>query len=207
MPANTSSGATGLLIDHINPGDTVDVTVDCLQLEKGAFATSYIPTTTTAVTRNADVVTVPTTGWNTAAGTFIGVMTPSPANYGSVVGWGASYQSLSLANEMGSYWMVDYVQSGTYHYSSIAPPIGYAVWAGTWNTGGPVLTYMNNIESSRTTDNYVLPVGGLTASTANIGYTYGAMTWGAPIQRLIVYNSALSSGNVSTVTSAVQNGP
>ena len=37
-----------------------------------AFASSYIPTTTAAVARNADVLTYPTTGWlNAAAGTFL----------------------------------------------------------------------------------------------------------------------------------------
>lgn len=43
-----------------------------VQLEAAAFASSYIPTTTAAVTRNADVLTYPTTGWyNAAAGTFM----------------------------------------------------------------------------------------------------------------------------------------
>ena len=42
------------------------------QLEAAAFASSYIPTTTAAVTRNADVLTYPTTGWlNAAAGTLM----------------------------------------------------------------------------------------------------------------------------------------
>ncbi len=41
------------------------------QTELGTFASSYIPTTTAAVTRNADVLTYPTTGWlNASAGTI-----------------------------------------------------------------------------------------------------------------------------------------
>ena len=42
-----------------------------VQLEAGAFASTYIPTTTLAVARNADVLTYPTTGWLSAtAGTI-----------------------------------------------------------------------------------------------------------------------------------------
>ena len=42
------------------------------QSELGAFATSYIPTTSATVTRNADSATVPTGTWyNTAQGTFV----------------------------------------------------------------------------------------------------------------------------------------
>lgn len=45
-----------------------------------AFASTYIPTTTATVTRNADVLTYPTTGWlNAAAGTVV-VQATAPAD-------------------------------------------------------------------------------------------------------------------------------
>lgn len=45
------------------------------QVEQAAFASSYIPTTTVAVTRNADVLTYPTSPWlNASAGTFFAQM-------------------------------------------------------------------------------------------------------------------------------------
>jgi len=51
------------------------------QLEAGAFATSYIPTTTTALTRNADVATMTGTNFsdwfNPSEGTFTSRYTPS----------------------------------------------------------------------------------------------------------------------------------
>lgn len=53
---------------------TVAGTVQYAQLEAGAFATSYIPTTTTALTRNADVATMTGTNfsdwYNASEGTF-----------------------------------------------------------------------------------------------------------------------------------------
>lgn len=53
---------------------TVAGTVQFAQLEAGAFATSYIPTTTTSLTRNADAVTMTGTNFsdwfNAAEGTF-----------------------------------------------------------------------------------------------------------------------------------------
>lgn len=53
---------------------TVSGTVQYAQLEAGAFATSYIPTTTTALTRNADVATMTGTNFsdwfNASEGTY-----------------------------------------------------------------------------------------------------------------------------------------
>ena len=54
---------------------TVTGTVQFAQLEAGAFATSYIPTTTAALTRNADVATMTGTNFsdwfNASEGTFV----------------------------------------------------------------------------------------------------------------------------------------
>ena len=54
---------------------TVTGTVQFAQLEPGAFATSYIPTTTTSLTRNADVASMTGTNfsnwYNATAGTFV----------------------------------------------------------------------------------------------------------------------------------------
>lgn len=62
------------------------------QFEAGAFATSYIPTTTTALTRNADVATMTGTNFsswfNASEGTFVAQYFPNavaPATTGQVV--------------------------------------------------------------------------------------------------------------------------
>jgi hypothetical protein len=57
----------------VAPGQAINRTVriSVPQLEQGAFATSYIPTTAAAVTRQADNIVVPTGAWyNQSAGTF-----------------------------------------------------------------------------------------------------------------------------------------
>lgn len=61
------------------------VTGSCteVQLELGSFATSYIPTTSTAVTRNADVLTYPTAGNIGTTGTVYLEFTPTHAPSGT----------------------------------------------------------------------------------------------------------------------------
>lgn len=73
----TSSGGAGSLRLQLLGGrgvDVADFAIYGAQLEAGAFATSYIPTTTTALTRNADVATMTGTNFsdwfNASEGTF-----------------------------------------------------------------------------------------------------------------------------------------
>lgn len=74
----TSTGTSGTFRIQLVGGGSTPNTMDLLlwgaQLETGAFATSYIPTTTTALTRNADVATMTGTNFsdwfNASEGTF-----------------------------------------------------------------------------------------------------------------------------------------
>ena len=81
---------------------TVTGTVTEAQLEAGAFPTSYIPTTTAALTRSADVCSVTTAGWSNAGDdTMVAeyfVSNAPPANTVIVEGSPAiSWMSLSFS--------------------------------------------------------------------------------------------------------------
>lgn len=80
----TSSSVSGAFVIECRGGSTTqtaDFLVYGAQVEAGAFATSYIPTTTLAVARNADVATMTGTNfsdwYNASQGTFVAQFTPS----------------------------------------------------------------------------------------------------------------------------------
>jgi hypothetical protein len=79
------SGASGSnfmlrLAGSVGASTTADILFWGAQLEVGAFATSYIPTTTTSLTRNADVVSMTGTNFsswfNASEGTFVSTAVP-----------------------------------------------------------------------------------------------------------------------------------
>jgi len=70
LPATTSFLRVGIgIINGIDSGDTVDTTFELTDLQKGAFPTSTIPTTTAAATRNLDNIASLDSLWTTASGT------------------------------------------------------------------------------------------------------------------------------------------
>ena len=87
-------------------GVAIDITlrIGLPQLEQGAFATSVIPTTTTALTRSADVASVNTLSpwYNSVEGTLYGefAVPPNLANFPNTIG---AFSDGTTSNQIASY--------------------------------------------------------------------------------------------------------
>jgi hypothetical protein len=190
---------------------------DACQMEKGTFATSYIPTTTAASTRNADNVTVPTTSWSASTGTVLATAgaVPIDNSYSSIESWSnglpvwnASNQTIDIAQS--SVNMAFYAYNTTSHMSGpvIGSPrpwlTGYYVFGGTWVGGTGIKPFLNGVAGTLSAGYTTAPA---LAGTAIIGNSPSAFFYNGPIQRLVIYSSALSDSNVTTVTNAIKDGP
>jgi len=85
VPDTAASGAVRVpwITAPVGDGVTTQVYAFGAQLEAGAFATSYIPTTAAAVTRSIDAATMPTAAWfsaaqSTLAANYIIPQSPNP---------------------------------------------------------------------------------------------------------------------------------
>lgn len=193
---------------------TAEITLDAVQIEKTDYAGSYIPTTTTTATRNADVVTVPTTSWSAGTGTFVGVSGPTSViksgdpdwPYAWMFAWGSSPSSFIGFNLRGTpiMYLAD-SSNGTERASAINGTNGRHVLGMTYQNAGLIYSYLDGVTAGG--QSYISPSG--LPTTANIGgwTVNNGHEYNGSIQRLIVYSSALSSSDVSTVTNAINDGP
>jgi len=188
------------------------VTVDCFGVDIGAFATSYIPTTTAAATRNADVVTVPTTGWNAAAGTFVAVVGQTALGSGST-GRIITYAGTSYVDNGVSVFAASPSTAGINTAVSAAfatPSTGSATWpsvvAGKWASGGQQTAYVNGVAATAQT---AKNVSGMTNGFIGSTGTGTLLYYNGPISRLTVYPVALTDAQIASsgLTSEMLAGP
>jgi type II secretory pathway pseudopilin PulG len=182
---------------------------DGCQLEVGSFATSYIPTTTTAVTRNADSVTVPTTGWSSTKGSILTVLGPPSitaginprvltaiGSNGYIVFSTTTSPQVDVNTNVNSSW-------GSDVYAGVISNIGVAGY--TWDTTIPThVAYLNGVSGSANSG--VSDTGALSSASFGLS-TYGGSAINGSLQRVLIYSSALSGSNITTVTNAIKNGP
>jgi hypothetical protein len=184
----TGDGASGIYIWGI-------------QLEQGSFATSYIPTTTATVTRAADVLTVPTSGWYTSAkGTFYGqYFLGNTSTNARTVAISSGAAPFTINNPVNSaQWRNWSGASGPTATSPIIPTLTTAMKAASaWDDSGPVST-ISASGSAVVTGSYT--VGAYNGATMYVGAGSGSFFLDAPIKQLKYYPVRVSDAQLQLLT-------
>jgi len=200
LPANTSKVAFQVNFEGIGTGDTLDITIGAAQLEKGASATSYIPTTIATAWRDTDVVTVPTTGWDAAEGTIVAVCGESSLGDAYPWRWSGGTGNSMFLQVSGSNIYADSFAGGVEH-DQVKSGVTYpAVLSMTWNNGSPIRAYANG-SAGTGTENFATPTG--LAASASIGMGAGSVCYSGPISRVIIFPTALTAGEVAALNGLI----
>jgi len=203
---STATGTVQLRLSHKNASPNLNsVYFDAVQVEKGTFATSYIPTTTTAILRDADITSIPTTNWNMSSGSVFGSvgLTPVRSSYQNILTMTPDNTS-KIALYRGSGANVGFQINGSAYSGPIQTSDVPHIEAGTWVTGGNQIAYQDSVGVSRSpaplpTINNIAYIGS--------GYLGGIYYYNGPISRIVVYSNALSGSDVLSVTNYIKDGP
>ena len=168
------------------------------QFEAGAFPTSYIPTTTAAVTRNADVVPFLTTSWlDTTKGTF----------YNQTIG----YNNLSVS---GGYREGFGISNGGLgfnadnQFSLYVPPSGPSLigtaGSGLWSTGAKAAWAFDSTGVSACMNNGTVVTNATVPSSwlnYYVGSDRGVASWAnGYIKRVAYWSSKLDNSTMQALT-------
>jgi hypothetical protein len=167
-------GAVGTSFD-------ADLSVWGWQWETGAFPTSYIPTTTTALTRNADVATMTGTNfsdwYNATEGTFV---VRNNYNSGSNVGTAGGRVALAANTTVGNSLIVLYNRNGTANAALVLNTTAQAINDGIASTSNFIKTALayklNDFEMATNATQIFTDTSGTvpTVNRLNIGSTFNA---------------------------------
>lgn len=183
---------------------TGTVWFDGLQVEKGAFATSYIPTNTAVASRSADLIKVPTVSDFNSGSVFAVMGQPPSISRGmGVYTFGYSGSNSILFYAYGNIITAGFNTGGIYTYGQSKGSLN------TYNTGiwrwGPSGSQQSLNNSNGSILSVMFPSG--TPTNTYLGSYYGgSYNYGAPIQRITVYPSFLSDGDVSTIAGSIKDG-
>ena len=180
-----------------SPAGTETIVIWGDQTEFGAFPTSYIPTTSATVTRNADSATVPTGTWyNTAQGTFV-------ANFDAnaivatarIIGTQNPGAALSFFNGTGQVSIFD----GTNAYSANTATTKTLTKAASTFVGSALSVCLNSGTVGTAAGAGTYPFSGTT--TIGLGSQAGTSLFlNGHIRSFSYYNYALTNAQLQQVT-------
>ena len=182
------------------------------QLEAGAFATSYIPTVSSTVTRNADAASITGTNfsswYNNSQGTFYVDFQgagggPTAVGYGRIIGYGSSSAFLSFANA--TYVINTFNDTTGGAYQIVLPSADYWKAGGkaamSYNLTSRTITIIGNgVLQATVSNNAATPRNNVASISigSNIG---GSNMTSMHIRTLSYYRKELSSSNLQALTS------
>lgn len=172
-----------------------------VQNEQAAFASSYIPTTTVTVTRNADVLTYPSTGWlASGVGTLL-----TQAQFMAIDA--SNYTIAAINDTTGNSHVWEFQTGGTQAHQVRDATVnqcnltGAGVTAGT-TTKGVGAYAVNDFAFSRSGAAVTTDASGTVPAFTrmDVGTYAGASTFGA-IRQIAYYNSRLPNATLISLSS------
>jgi len=184
---------------------TVTGTVQFAQLELGSFATSYIPTTVSQVTRSADVATMTGTNfsdwYNASEGAFVAQATPSevPATDAlsrfAVVASGTD--ALRLERVSGNFRCVKTVSGSSSVSSTFAWTTGDSKWFGAAYKLNSNAAVFNAQTPSALTGTLLSGMNALSFGTTTTG---ASNWWDGHIQKVMYFPQRLTNAELQAFT-------
>ncbi len=201
---SSATGTVQLRLGDTGPGPIASAYYDAVQVQAGSYTSSYIPTTTSAGNRSADIVTTPGTVSSFNAGTVFAVLAkPVTTNRGIYTFGVDSSNNIALYAPTTAAIQARMLIAGVSTYSASKSGLTtYNTAAWRWGPSG-INTSVNSVIG--TWGAITLPAGSPT--TTYLGALYGSAQLGAPIQRFVVYSSALSDSDVTAVINDIKDGP
>ena len=207
LPVNTSYVELDVFYSGIHNGDSADVYLDSAQIEKGNYATSYIPTTTSAFTRSVDRVSVASNNWNLNAGTVM-IFSKTESTFPT----GATYKHLLMGNNPAYFFMRANSWGGIENHINGNNGAGYTYTPTINNYFSDAMTWSSNnfkgyLDGALKSTNASLTVPSSLPNPMTIGSSYGDSPIDGSIQRVVIYSSALSDSDILTTNNTLKDGP
>lgn len=190
---------------NISNNSTAILKINCIQLEKGVGASSYIPTTNTIATRDADTLFIPTTEWSTSAGTisFISNQLVPSENISPLLGSVYNEDFLNIYTENQSLFTEISAGGNITTLSHLLTPSSPVMLGVAWQQGVGFQTHNAGVLGV-SSGSGSMP---FFSTMATIGTDINLSNYsGQAIQRILVHERRLTQTELTTTYNALING-